>query len=138
MSEKTWGIVAAAIDVVLIVLFALIGRGSHGEAVTAGGIWQTAWPFLAGWAIGYVTTGAWVRALRLWPTAVVIWILTVGLGMVLRVWNHQGVDHGNPLPISFVIVASVVLALFLLGWRVVARLVLRVRRPRTPILGASR
>ncbi|WP_066515329.1 DUF3054 domain-containing protein [Curtobacterium ammoniigenes] len=136
MTLKTWGILAAVIDAVLIVLFALIGRGSHGEQLSVGGLWETSWPFLVGWAIGYITTGAWARPLRIWPTAVVIWILTVCLGMALRVWNHQGIDHGNPLPISFLIVASIVLAVFLIGWRVVVRLVLG--RERTALLRGAR
>lgn len=61
VTERTWGWLAAVIDVVLIVVFALIGRSSHGEANTLGALWTTAYPFLAGWAIGYVTSGAWAR-----------------------------------------------------------------------------
>jgi Kef-type K+ transport system membrane component KefB len=117
---KTWSWLAAVVDVVLIVLFALIGRLSHGEPMSPVGLWVTAYPFLAGWAIAYVTSGAWARPLKLWPTGVVAWILTVFVGMAIRVATGQGVDHGNPLPLSFLIVATVVLGVFLLGWRAIA------------------
>lgn len=123
MSTRTWGWLAAAVDVVLIVLFAVIGRSSHGEAASALGLWTTAYPFLAGWAIGYVSSGAWARPLRYWPTAVVLWVLTVFIGLAIRVATGQGDVDGNPLPISFVIVTTVVLGAFLFGWRALARLV---------------
>ncbi|WIB78473.1 DUF3054 domain-containing protein [Curtobacterium sp. MCPF17_002] len=121
MNVRTWGWLAAVIDVVLIVVFTLIGRSSHGEAETALGLWTTAYPFLAGWAIAYVTSGAWARPLRFWPTGVVVWVLTVFVGLAIRVATGQGDVDGNPLPISFVIVATIVLGVFLLGWRGLAR-----------------
>ncbi|WP_267442849.1 MULTISPECIES: DUF3054 domain-containing protein [unclassified Curtobacterium] len=132
MTVRTWGWLAAVIDVVLIVVFALIGRSSHGEANAPLALWTTAYPFLAGWAIAYVTSGAWARPLRFWPTGVVAWILTVFVGMAIRVATGQGVVDGNPLPISFLIVATIVLGVFLLGWRAVARGVIRLRARRTP------
>ncbi len=131
VNTRTWGWLAAVIDVVLIVVFALIGRSSHGEGNTALGVWTTAYPFLAGWAIAYVTSGAWSRPLRFWPTGVVAWILTVFVGMAIRVATGQGDVDGNPLPISFVIVATIVLGVFLLGWRAVVRGILRLRAPRS-------
>jgi hypothetical protein len=131
MTTRTWGWLAAVIDVVLIVVFALIGRSSHGEAFSFLGFWTTAYPFLAGWAIAYVTSGAWSRPLAFWPTGGVVWILTVFVGMAIRVATGQGVVDGNPLPISFLIVATVVLGVFLMGWRAVARGVLRARSRRT-------
>ncbi len=132
VTVRTWGWLAAVIDVMLIVVFALIGRSSHGEANAPLALWTTAYPFLAGWAIAYVTSGAWARPLRFWPTGVVAWILTVFVGMAIRVATGQGVVDGNPLPISFLIVATIVLGLFLLGWRAVARGVIRLRTRRTP------
>lgn len=125
MTQRTWGWLAAVIDVVLIVLFALIGRSSHGESDSALALWITAYPFLAGWAIAYVTSGGWSRPMRFWPTGVVVWILTVFVGLAIRVATGQGDVDGNPLPISFVIVATIVLGVFLLGWRGIARLVFR-------------
>ena len=121
MTTRTLGWLAAVIDVVLIVVFALIGRLSHGEGVSGWTLWLTAYPFLTGWAIGYLTSGAWSRPLAFWPTGGVCWILAVFLGMAIRVTSGQGIEDGNPLPLSFLIVATVVLGVFLLGWRALAR-----------------
>jgi hypothetical protein len=130
VSTRTWGWLAAVVDIVLIVLFALIGRSSHGEANTAWALWTTAYPFLAGWAIGYVSSGAWGRPLAFWPTGVVVWVLTVFIGLAIRVATGQGDVDGNPLPISFVIVATIVLGVFLLGWRALVRLLQRTSASR--------
>jgi peptidoglycan/LPS O-acetylase OafA/YrhL len=134
VTARTWGWLAAVVDVLLIVVFALVGRSSHGEADSALGLATTAWPFLVGWAVGYVVTRAWARPLRLWPTGVVVWLLTVAGGMALRVASGQGDVAGDPLPVSFVVVATIVLGVFLLGWRGIALLVLRGRARR----GAAR
>ncbi len=133
MTHRTWGWLAAVIDVVLIVLFALVGRSSHGESNALLGLWTTAYPFMAGWAVGWLASRAWARPVRVWPTGVVVWVLTVVVGLVLRVVTGQGDTAGDPLPISFVIVTTVVLGVFLLGWRGIAGLVLRAarRRPRS-------
>jgi uncharacterized membrane protein len=115
--NRTWGWTAAVVDIVLIVAFALIGRSSHAEAASPLGLWTTAYPFLAGWLVGFLVVRGWVRPLRLWPTGVVVWVATVAIGMLLRVLTGQGDVAGDPLPLSFVIVATIVLAVFLLGWR---------------------
>lgn len=125
---RTWGWLAAVVDIVLIVAFALIGRSSHAEASSVAGLWTTAYPFLAGWLVGYLIVRGWRRPLRLWPTGVVVWVATVAIGMLLRVLTGQGDVAGDPLPLSFVIVATVSLAVFLLGWRLLAGLVLRTGR----------
>lgn len=103
---------ALAVDVVLLVLFAGIGRASHEEANPVVGVLSTAWPFLVGTGLGWVVVRATRRA---WPVAVApgvtVWFATVLVGMVLRRATGQGTA------MSFVVVASVVLAAFLLGWR---------------------
>ena len=127
---RTRGWLAAVVDIVLIVAFALIGRSSHAEAASPLGLWTTAYPFLAGWAVGFLVVRGWTRPLRLWPTGVVVWVATVAIGLLLRVLTGQGDVAGDPLPLSFVIVATISLAVFLLGWRAVARpVVTRFGRP---------
>lgn len=120
---RTRGWLAAVVDIVLIVAFALIGRSSHAEGASPIGLWTTAYPFLAGWAVGWLVVHGWTRPMRLWPTGVVVWVATVAIGMLLRVLTGQGDVAGDPLPLSFVIVATISLAVFLLGWRAVVRLV---------------
>ncbi len=87
---RTRGWLAAVVDIVLIVAFALIGRSSHAEAASPIGLWTTAYPFLAGWAVGWLVVRGWARPMRLWPTGVVVWVATVAIGMLLRVLTGQG------------------------------------------------
>ncbi len=115
--QATYG--AAALDAGAIVVFAAVGRANHDEGVlgTNGtGLATTAWPFLAGAAIGWVLAKAWKRPCAWRPVGLVVWASTLVGGMLLRVASGQGVE------VSFVIVAGLVLAAFLMGWRVISGL----------------
>jgi len=112
---------AALADVLCILIFVFVGRRSHQEASALVGLATTAWPFLAGLAIAWIATRAWRKPLQLWPTAVLLWILTVALGLGLRLLSGQGASGAFPL------VAAAFLALVLIGWRLIARLALRRR-----------
>ena len=107
------------LDVCCVLVFVIIGRASHTKGEALGGIASTAWPFLAGLAAGWAASRAWRRPLALRPAGVVIWLLTVALGMVLRVISGQGTA------VAFIIVALAFLGLFLLGWRLLAKLAAR-------------
>ena len=112
---------AFAADVVCVVVFCTIGRRSHAEGLTLAGIADTAWPFLSGAAVGWLLARGWRRPLALLPTGVVVWVCTIAVGMLLRKATSQGVTP------SFVVVASLVTALLLLGWRVAAALLITRR-----------
>lgn len=103
-------------DVVLVVIFCAIGRRSHAEGITVAGVAHTSWPFLTGTVAGWALSRGWRRPAALNPTGLVVWVSTVVIGMLLRKASAQGVA------VSFVIVASTVTAVFLLGWRGLARL----------------
>jgi hypothetical protein len=60
-----------------------------------------------------------------WP-GLGLWVITVAGGMLFRTLSGQGTA------IAFVIVATLVLALLLIGWRAVATLIGRRSRTRTP------
>jgi len=115
---------AAVADTLLVALFVVIGRRSHAEGLDLGGLWQTAWPFLAALLIGWLVSLAWRRPLAVWPSGVVIWAVTLVGGMLLRTVSGQGTQ------LAFVLVAAGTLALFLLGWRAAVALVARWRSPR--------
>jgi len=119
-TEQTTGNRSAALafltDVVLVVIFCAIGRRSHAEGITLAGVAHTSWPFLTGTVAGWALARGWRRPTALNPTGLVVWVSTVVIGMLLRKASAQGVA------VSFVIVASTVTAVFLLGWRGVARL----------------
>jgi hypothetical protein len=109
--------VAAALDAVLVIVFATVGRRSHAEGLTLSGIVETAWPFLAGTAAGWLIASlALDAAPRSLPFGVVVVLATVVVGMALRVFVT-----GAGTAMSFIVVATSVLAVFLLGWRLLAR-----------------
>ena len=118
-------VVAAVLDLLMVVLFAAIGRRSHEEATALSGLVHTAWPFVVGAAIGWVVTFALYRnkfdAFLIVPTGIVVWVMTVAVGMVLRALTGQGTAG------SFIIVATISTAVLLLGWRALARFVPSVR-----------
>lgn len=106
-------------DVCCVLAFVIIGRANHHDGVTLAGVASTAWPFLAGLAIGLLATRAWRRPVVLVPTGVGAWLSTVALGQVLRVVSGQGTDG------AFILVSAAFLGLFLFGWRVVVQLTAR-------------
>jgi len=116
---------AFAIDVVLVVVFAMIGRTSHAEQLTVAGVWQTAWPFLAGLVLGWLVTRPWRAPFAPVRTGIGLWAMTVVGGMLLRGISGQGTA------VAFIVVASIVLLVFLVGWRAIAALVARSRRTPT-------
>ena len=94
--------------------FVAIGRASHAEGETLAGLARTAWPFLAGLAVGWLVTRAWRRPASVLGVGAGVWLSTVVLGMVLRAVSGQGAA------VAFIFVALAFLGLFMLGWRVVA------------------
>lgn len=104
-----------------MLVFCALGRRSHDEGLNLTGIATTAWPFLTGTAVGWLAARGWRRPTALAPTGVVVWLSTVVVGMVLRKATSAGVTA------SFVVVATAVTALLLLGWRVAVGPTLRRR-----------
>lgn len=100
-----------AADVVAVLVFCAVGRRSHAEGLSVTGLAATAWPFLTGTGIGWVLARGWRRPTALAPTGVIVWLCTIVVGMVLRKVSSAGVAA------SFVVVASAVTAVLLLGWR---------------------
>ncbi|OIN82822.1 hypothetical protein BST29_19565 [Mycobacterium malmoense] len=108
-------------DVIAVLVFCAVGRRSHDEGLSVTGVATTAWPFLTGTVVGWLAARAWRQPTALAPTGVVVWLCTVAVGMVLRKASSAGVAA------SFVVVASTVTAVLLLGWRAVVGLSLRRR-----------
>jgi hypothetical protein len=111
---------ALAADVICILVFAIVGRSSHGETTALLGVLHTAWPFLAGYAVGLLLARGW-RAPLARGTGVAVWLATVVVGMLLRAVTGAGTAW------SFVLVATIVLGVLLLGWRVLLTLTHRGR-----------
>ena len=111
-------LLAAAADAVAVVVFAAVGRMSHGEADDLLGLVGTAAPFgvglVAAWATPVVR-----RHPQAWQAGVVAVVCTAGIGLLVRA------GFTGRLPLSFAVVATVSLAVLLLGWRGLAALVSR-------------
>ena len=107
--------VGLALDAAFVLVFAAVGRASHEEGNVLAGVLGTAWPFLVGTAVAWAA----VRLLsHRWPLDVgpglSVVVGTVAVGMLLRALTGQGTAW------SFVLVATLVLAVLLLGWRLLA------------------
>lgn len=113
-------LLALLVDVVLVVVFAATGRGTHEHGTAALQVLATAWPFLVGAGAGWLVARGWQRPFSA-RLGLVVWVATWALGMGLRAATGQGTA------VPFLIVAAAFLALLVL-WRVVAGLLLR-RRP---------
>ncbi len=111
-------------DAVLVIVFAAIGRASHEHTMDALGILETAWPFLAGLVVGWVVLRAWKAPGAPLRTGVPLVVITVVLGMILRVIS------GGTTAVAFIIVATVTLLVFLVGSRGIVALVARARARR--------
>lgn len=121
--SRQW-IPSAIADVLLILVFAAIGRDAHARGDIISGAFITAWPFLTGAALAWMAIRAWRAPLAVWPTGVLVWISVVLVGMLLRAAT------GQTVVLPFVLVASISLGVFLLGYRVVARLWIRATQRR--------
>lgn len=97
------------VDLLLVVVFAIIGRMSHAEGLSLAGIVTTGWPFVLGLLLAWVlvTLFRW-KPWRPFPAGVFVWVVTVGGGMLLRLMI------GDTAEVAFIIVASIVLGAFLL------------------------
>lgn len=103
--------VAALADGAVILVFAALGRRTHDELLDPVAVVGTAWPFLAGAAIGWLVCVKRRNRLTV-RTGIAAWVGAWSVGMLLRALTGAGTAH------AFMIVAALFLAL-LPGWRLV-------------------
>ncbi|MDA8074318.1 MAG: DUF3054 domain-containing protein [Actinomycetota bacterium] len=114
-TSRWWG--AAAVDMIAVALFVVIGRASHRHAETAAGIASTAWPFAVGLGTGWAILAARGRRRGERPdpatlsSGVAVCAATVACGMALRVVAGQGTAP------TFIGVATGFLGALMLGGR---------------------
>ncbi|MDL5156006.1 DUF3054 domain-containing protein [Actinomycetospora termitidis] len=115
----------ALVDALAVLVFAAIGRRSHDESGALLGVLTTAAPFLVGALVGALLSRSWRDPLS-WRSGIAVWLGAVVIGLALRAVLFER------LPLSFAVVATVSLAVLVLGWRAAVRgiMALRDRRVR--------
>lgn len=104
---------AIAADYIAIAAFALLARAAHQSddmPFNFSGWLSTLWPFALGVTLGWLIARENKGGL--------IWIITVVTGLVI--W---GIRNGDVPHWSFIVVATTMSALLMLGWRGIAKLV---------------
>ena len=109
-------------DALVFLIFAFIGRQSHGEPVGPSAILQivlTAAPFALGWFIVAPFVGAFRPGLEMQPRAMAIrtslaWVLAWPVGLFLR-WLFSGFTDFPPL--TFALITFFFNLVVLLVWR---------------------
>ncbi|MEY4069364.1 MAG: hypothetical protein RLZZ332_1700 [Actinomycetota bacterium] len=124
MPKQAGGITRAAglrfiLDVSCVVIFVIVGRRNHGETTDADGTLRTAAPFLLALVCAWLGSRAW-RAPSALATGVVLWVATAAVGLGIRRFVF-----GDGTATPFVIVATLVLGLLLVGTRLPKRRVAR-------------
>lgn len=102
-------------DVAVLVVFVLVGRRSHHEDAGVAGFLRVWWPFAVALGAAWIVAGLW-RAPLAWVRTVAAWLLTVALGMALRV-----AVQGRDFKVAFTIVTLLFVGAGMLGWRAVVR-----------------
>jgi hypothetical protein len=113
-TATTRAVAAFGADVVGILVFVAAGRRSHDEGTGVGGVIEVAAPFLIALVVGWLALRAWRHPRRIVVGAALVPIV-IAVGMVLR---RTAFDRGTAA--SFVVVATIVVAALLVGWRAVA------------------
>lgn len=98
-------------DIVAVFVFAVLARMAHGGLGVVA-ILDTFWPFAIGTLIAWIFIRN--RAANALNNGAVVWITTVICGLGIWAVRNGGVPHW-----SFILVASVMSALLLFGWRLI-------------------
>lgn len=119
-AQPTTVAVLLLIDAILIVVFAVVGIMSHDGGLEIGSIARVAIPFL----IPYLLLSSLIKPTKLihnvFPVGIALWLSTVILGPVLRAALFQDTSAW-----AFIFVTAGVLAVFLLGRRLISTLIVR-------------
>ncbi|WP_367271523.1 DUF3054 domain-containing protein [uncultured Corynebacterium sp.] len=111
-------------DFFAIFAFAVLARMAHNtesDPFTLTNVLDTLWPFLLGGLIGHgICAAAKKHPLPVAPGGLIIWLATAVTGLLIWALRNGEVPHW-----SFIIVATVMSAVLLLGVRLLAKMVLK-------------
>ena len=118
---------ALIVDIIAISVFALLARIAHQTdtmPLNVAGWLSTWWPFLLGVLVSWgLFVALKLDGHRVFPAGILGWVVTVAVGLGIWSFRNGAVPHW-----SFVLVATVMSGLLMLGWRAVARFAVR-RQP---------
>lgn len=101
-------------DALCVLALVIIGTRNHDTDTGVGGVLYVAAPFWIAMCVGWIITRA-HRSSNGTAIGVLVWVITVALGMVLR---NLVFDRGTAA--AFIVVASVFLAITMNGWRIIS------------------
>ncbi len=105
------------VDLILVLVFALLGLWSHHGGWDAVTYIRIASPFVLAYAAAAIWTGIWRTAHVFWPQGVYVWLITVLGGIGLRYL------FGDGIAVPFQLVTAGSLAVLLLGRRMVSNFI---------------
>ena len=111
--------IALIVDLILVVLFTIVGHYTHSHNFDPEGLMTTAWPFVASLVLAWLLAAVWDRPISPLATGTGVWATTVLVGLVLRGVTGAGGEPGT-VPVSFMIVATSLNLITLVGWRIIA------------------
>lgn len=111
-------------DLIIVLVFVVIGRATHNHGEGVRGVLSTAWPFVSGLGVGWLAILATRRSGMRPREGAIICLYTVVVGMTLRVIAAQGTAF------AFILVALGFLGALMIGWRVLVSVVRRRRSRR--------
>ena len=76
--------IALIVDLILVVLFTIVGHYTHSHNFDPQGLMTTAWPFAAALVLAWLLTAIWDRPISPLATGTGVWAITVLVGLVLR------------------------------------------------------
>ena len=120
-TAPTSGALAPALDLLALLIFALLARLAHddGSGFSVLRWLDTAWPFMLGAVIVWgILLAAGIRAAgQALRTGVVVWLGSLIVGLGIWAIRNAAIPHW-----SFILVATLMSALLLFGWRGIAQL----------------
>jgi Protein of unknown function (DUF3054) len=112
-------------DVLVLVVFVVVGRRSHDEGSGLESFFRVWWPFALGLVVGTVATRLWKHPFE-WRRVIGTSLVTVAVGVLLRIAVQE-----RDFKVSFVIVATIFIGGAMLGWRALVKYL--ARRKLNPI-----
>lgn len=105
---------AILLDIVAVFVFAFLARVAHG-GLDVGQILGTFWPWAIGVLVGWGIIMA-TKAAGKWKQGTIVWLSSLIVGMIIWSLMEGRIGH-----ISFIIVATIVSAVCIYGWRIFDR-----------------